>query len=126
MSKSTGFKLPDLLSYCPFEFTHHDHMLSVCPESVAWMQGYGVLKDPEAFSRSIYYDFATATCCPDVPIERVRLYCDTVVLAFGFDDLLDLAPDYKTLKPAQKAIMEALSEPHNFQSEITLAKPVAE
>lgn len=90
------------------------------------MQGYGVLKDPEAFSRSIYYDFATATCCPDVPIERVRLYCDTVVLAFAFDDLLDLSPDYKTLKHAQEAIMQALLEPHSFQSDVALAKPIAE
>lgn len=90
------------------------------------MQGYGVLKDPKAFSRSIYYDFATATCCPDIPIERVRLYSDTVVLAFGFDDLLDLEPDYGTLKHAKEALMQALLDPLNFQSEVTLAKPIAE
>lgn len=84
------YTLPDLISMCPFETGINPYYETVGPQSSAWIDSYGLLRDRKrAFFILGNSELLSAHTYPYADAESYRTCCDFINLLFALDEISD-------------------------------------
>ncbi|KAF8588089.1 terpenoid synthase [Ramaria rubella] len=122
-STVTAFRLPDLISNCPFPVAYHKNGDAIAAASEKWVeQGCRVFtEDMRRHLRGLMAGQLAAYCYNKCSDERFRVICDFMLVLFLLDDLSDdlMTKDTEILADV---VMNAIAFPEAYRPTHTKGK----
>ena len=110
-TKSSKFKIPDLVSDCPFELRRNPHEVEAGSHSDAWVYSQGGLSAKKlVLLRGLKCGLLTSMTYPDCPENELRVCCDFLSFLFHLDDLSD-DMDKRGAQSMRKMVIGSMCDP---------------